>query len=270
MQLPHPLKLSTLRFPLLLGLFAPLLHASPDEGWHALQEARAREALVFFRAEPATSPRLREARLGEALALLGLQPKTAGQVNEARTICTELASQDLADTWTLQATYQLARIAEFHETSPDHATALRYYSDLVEKHPREQIAQTAFVRLAMLSLYAEQTPEERLRRFASLEARGAALDYRPALRDFHLVMADAGAFFNLSQEASLRHLLGAWDAGIIQAMRRLSVLVRIGELSRSLGLREQALRHYKLYEAEPRGDTRAGIVRARITELSAP
>lgn len=238
---------------------------APDQtGWQLLTQARPREALAAFRADES-----RAARLGEALALLNLNPKTAGNVDAARELVTALAAGDPDDRWTVHAKWQLGRIAELHANPADTAEACRHYQRVFTDHPDTELADTARVRFVLLQLYEPVGRDEIARRLATFESFAAHVKTPPARRDFHLVMADACFFHALDPATALRHTIAAHELGIEQPARELTLIVRIAELSRELGQREQAIAYYRRYLAAAQLDNRAQLIRERLATLEA-
>ena len=256
------------------GPIVPAQGASPSPGtaaaWRELGAARYREALASFRRLQETefgfTP---EARVGEAIALLNLQPVTASNRADARAICTAVAAGAPEDPWTAQARFFLGRIAEIHTVPTDFAGAMAHYRWLMDRQPGSELGQIAFVKYATLQLTEPGTDDGELRRrYETLGAMEPQLTESSARRDFHLVLADACLYRGLGPEAALRHSLAAEAAGVQQPIRTATLLVRIAELSRTLGLKAQARRYYQRFLDEVgTSDLREKLVRERLVAL---
>ncbi len=255
------------------GSIVPAHAVSPSSGtaaaWRELGAARYREALASFRrlqkAESGSTP---EARVGEAMALLNLQPVTASNRAEARAICAAVAAGAPEDPWTAQAHFLIGRIATIHTTPTDFAGARLHYRWLIDRQPGSELGQIAFVKYATLQLTEPVADDELRRRYESLVALEPQLTEPSARRDFHLVLADACLYRGLGPEAALRHSLVAEAAGVQQPIRTATLLVRIAELSRTLGLKSQARRYYQRFLDEVgTSDLREKLVRERLVAL---
>lgn len=240
-----------------------------EEAWRLLAGAEYRAALTIFQQhQQAAEPRRREALLGEAVTLLNLQPRLPGNLQRARRLGEELVNSGPEDDWMLQARYLLGRAAELHTDPPDYATAADHYTWLFSRRPETEIAQVAQVRFAILQLQTPAPAAERRARYTGLRAQEAAFTHAHALRDFHLVLAEACFVYELGRAEALHHCRAALAAGIEQPIRRATVILRIAELARELGEHELAREHYRRFLAvSSHGDSRLQLVRDRLAAL---
>lgn len=200
----------------------------------------------------------REAQLGLAVTLVNVQPKTSANIERAAAILEVLRGNDELG---ITATYYLARLEQVHRFTPDPGKALERYDQLYREHPGHPLAQMGVVKAALLRLYITRLP------FEEVEATGVKLSDPDAVRDFHLVLADAAGRLGLSDEQALKHLLAAEQAGLAKRKTAGDVWIRIGELARLSGKRDLAARYYGKFLEDFPNDQRAFLVRERSTAL---
>lgn len=260
-----------LSLPLLLTLcLTATLSASPAAAWAALEERRLEEAVERFEEAQGlgdTSPRT---AFGLALARLNAQPRTPASLEAARRDFETVARVHAGTEEGIRSRYFLARIAQIHAYTPDPAAARAAFLALIADHPDHVFAQLALAKVAEIELYdTSRSADERLARFAALEARGTALTHWPARRDFHQVMAQSALFFELPLPLAQRHLLASLEAGFSSPINRANVVFRAAEVAAELGDRTLARRLYdEFLQVLPR-DARARLARERRDALDA-
>lgn len=257
-------------FWLLLALVPPGRAAELADGWAALADYRAEEALRIFSAvantaDPAVT---RQAELGRGVTLLALQPVSQTQIEQARSILSALTASQ-ADEAALGAWFYLARIAQHHRAQAEPAEAARCYRRLLELAPDSAWAQSALGRLALLELYVPDgrgTLEQRFDRVSSL----LVLARTPEARcDLHWLMAEAVAFHRLPAAQALPHLIAAEQTGRLDVVTRPDVLVQVAELSRRAGDTVAAREYYERFLRDYPRDNRDYLVRQRLEALDA-
>jgi tetratricopeptide (TPR) repeat protein len=222
-----------------------------------------REALAEF--EKAAGDR--QSQLGQAIALLNLQPKTEGNLDRADSLLRQVEEGKADDLFGVMALYYRARIAQIHRSEPNLPEAKRLYEELIARDPKHPFAQIAVVKLAMIRINEAPAQTDRAALLHEISKTGSGLTYPPAIRDFHLALADAFGDWQLSDAESLDHLLAAFRSGALSGNILATTLVRIGEISRLQGQSSQAREFYsRLLEEFPR-DSRSFTVRKRMGEL---
>jgi tetratricopeptide (TPR) repeat protein len=200
----------------------------------------------------------REAQFGLAVTLVNVQPKTSANIERAATVLEGLRGNDELG---ITATYYLARLEQAHRFTPDPEKALALYDQLYREQPVHPLAQMGVVKAALLRLYVTRLP------FEEVETTGANLSDPDAVRDFHLVLADAAGRLGLSDEQALNHLLAAEQAGLSKRKTVGDAWVRIGELARLTGKRDLATQYYGKFLKDFPNDQRAFLVRERLASL---
>ena len=233
-------------------------------GWEALSRLLFREAHDHFTAAQPT----REARYGQAMALINLQPKTRDNVATAIVMLRELIADDPDDPTGIAARYFLARTQQLHPFETDVDRALELFDQLIADHPHHYLGEMALVKSGMLRLYAPEAGDRRAELFVALEAAGAKLGHDDAIRDFHLMMADAAGRRGLGQAAALEHLLIVLEVGVATRNLEADLHVRIGELARLTDRPALAAEHYRaLLEKFPR-DARRYMIEQRLDQVA--
>jgi tetratricopeptide (TPR) repeat protein len=264
-------------FAVILLFTASVVFAADDaaklqEAWTSASRALPDEAMAEFKQIPASSPQGREAVYGQAMVLLTTQPITRGNINQSVQLFQSVVTANPSDDLGITAKYFLGRIEQIYRFEPDHAGAIAIYEDLFRNHPEHPVAQRAFVKLVILKLYDQIPDAERVKLFAEFEAEGSKLNDHDAVRDFHLVMAQACAKFGFSEEDRLNHLLAADAAGVVKDDTKANLLVSIAEVARKLNRKDLALQYYHRFMDEYPADYRVYTVQQRIaaTEQPAP
>lgn len=212
----------------------------------------------------------RATRFGEAVTLINLQPKTDSNLDRAASVFDGLIAENPADTFGVGARYYLARIAQFHRTTPDTAEALRHYRELAALDSPHPFAQRAVVQLAMLELFEPGIERDEVAaRFERCAKLGDTLSDAAARRDFNLVMGDAALRFALGDALALDHLLAADRAGIARATTQRDLWIRIAELGRRAGRDDVAIAYYQRFLENFLRDSRRRMVLERLEPLLA-
>lgn len=231
------------------------------EAWKELESLREREALAGF--EQAGDDPL--AKLGTAVALINLQPKTEANLDRAQAILEQL--EDRPDLPGVLAGYFLARLPQVHRRQKQPDEAVRRYQKLLAEHPEHPFGQLALVQIALIKIRSAKEDADRASLLQELSASGRELTFPPAVRDFHLALADAYADWRISEKESLGHLLTAYESGAVTGNVLATLLVRIGEISRKQGDFAQARIFYQKFLDNFSQEIRAYAVRQRMEEL---
>ena len=239
------------------------------DAWHRSADLLVDDALGHLPAARAIRDpaELRQFDYTRAVLLLNSQPKLQRNIGEARSLLKSVRQTRADDELGLSALYYLARIAEFHTEPPDPAGAAGLYAELIARSPAHPFAQAAVSRLAILQLYGEISASDRQAKLDKFAATADRLTLPSARRDLHFVLADVLLNFTNDQEAALRHLLAAEEAGIVRPQLQGDTLVRIALIARQLGHREIAIAHYKKFLSSFQRDARAFWLAVQLTEL---
>jgi hypothetical protein len=151
-----------------------------------------------------------------------------------------------------------------HRIQPDLEKARSAFDAVNRQFPQSIYGQMALVKWAMLTAGDSAHP---VRDFDLMAVRGEALRDPDAVRDFHLFLADAAAHWGLPPETGLKHLRMALDSGTLRGPQLGTTLVRIGELSRELGRKEDALEAYGEFVRHFPRDERTFTIRQRMEDL---
>ncbi len=240
------------------------------DAWAALDERRLEDALVQFEQARRDGDTSARTAFGLALARLNAQPRTPGSLESARRAFEHIVRDHAGTEESIRSKYFLARIAQIHAYSPDPAAAREGFLALLADHPQHVFAQLALAKVAEIELYEPTlSPADRLARFESLTARGAALTHWPARRDFHQVMAQSALFFGLPLPLAQHHLLASLEAGFSSRINRANVVFRAAEVAAELGDAALARQLYdEFLQVLPR-DARARLARERRAALAA-
>lgn len=209
-------------------------------GWQAESQLQFAEARAIFDAAGDS----RQARLGKALALLNIQPKTRGNVDASAGVLEKLINENADDAAGMAAAYWLGRVDQLHRYEPDPARAAERFEQLFDRHRQSYLGQMALVKAALIRLYDPADRSGRGEMIARWAARGEALTHADAVRDFHLVLADAADRFAQPPQVALEHLLAVEAVGVRSRKTRSDLLVRIAEHARRAGQVEQAIAYY--------------------------
>jgi outer membrane protein assembly factor BamD (BamD/ComL family) len=216
--------------------FCPPLQSSDTvkkQGWNYLTQLKTGEAAQAF------SGNSREERYGKAVATLNLQPRTEANLNTASTVFEELLAEKNDDEIAVHSAYQLARILHVQRNKPDPNQAAEKYENLMRQYPGHPLADAAAVKLTILRLYTLNRDLPAAERVELVDPLGANLHDKDAIRDYHLVMADAVGFLRLEPAKALEHLKKAYGTSRVTGKLQADVLVRISEISAKTG--DQAL-----------------------------
>jgi hypothetical protein len=268
LRLSMPCFLSS-RISAVLLLATPLAASSSDEpsAWDQVALGLLREANEAFAEQPEGD---RKARFGEAITLINLQPKTDANLERAAALLTGVVSSGADDMFGVAARYYLARIAQFHRSSPDTREALRLYHELAALNSTHLLAQRAMVQIAIIELFEPGVaPEEIRARYERLSGRGTSLTEASAIRDFNLVLAEAALRFKLGNSLALDHLIAADKAGLARPVTERDTWVRIAELARETGRNDVAIAYYRRFLTTFRRDSRNVMITERLNALLA-
>lgn len=210
----------------------------------------------------------REVRLGRAVTLLSRQPTSQSQTDTAAALLEALIAEDGDDEAGVSAAFALARLEQLHRPIDADGTprAVELYRGLAERHPGHELGQMARVKLAMIRLYEPSGEGREMERWREVEPWGVSLRDPAALRDFHLLLADACAAFGGPDELQLDHLLRAEATGELSGRQLTNTLVRLAQLGRATGRREVHERFGRRFVAEYPRDERAHTVLLRLRE----
>ena len=233
-----------------------------EEMWKRVAEYSFNQARDSFAEEIAAGRGTRSINLGKAVALLNAQPKTQRNLFAAIDILEGLTHSNENDEVHIIANYLMARVYQWHLPQADPAAAERIYRTLIENRSEHFLSQQAIVKLAAMEIYRNKPDARPESRIAEAETFQAQLSDPVATRDYHLLLARAYLFFELSEERALEHLLRANATGKITETRA-DVLVSIGELAFELedyGRADEA--YAEFVETYPR-DTRTPFIREK-------
>ncbi len=234
-----------------------------DDAWRDTAQISLRAANDQFAGENSDeSPR--EAALGEAVTWLELPPKTKGQLERGVVLLRRVKNENPHDELGQCARYLLGRIEQTRRSDRTESGELR---ELIREHPEGVFGQLAMLKVVLNDLYHRGGDPSMAERFSAAAAFESQFTF-PRLRcDFHLIMGNAGIFFEYDLAGALRHLQAAVDSGLVQGTLRADLLVQVGELAKELGQGETALTSYRSFLRENESDGRVMMVRDRIVEL---
>lgn len=268
------LKIPAVAVALATGL-AGVGHVDAEESdlaaiWTSATQLLVNEAYVGFqRVRSGDDDDAREADFGVALMLLNKQPKTEANIQQAADLFAQVGAGG-DDDLSVLAAYYGARIEQMHRFEPNSAAAIALYNSLIESHPGHPIAEVAISKRAVLEIYDDSPLEAKRARLEQLATLAPTLQYPPARRDLHLLLADSYARLFQDNQNTLAELLAADAEGIERPKNRSDVWVRIGELARLTGQPELARRYYKKFLESFRRDNRTFTVRQRLEALPSP
>jgi hypothetical protein len=225
--------------------------------WELVATLNFSEAGRAFRHQLEQDNEPRTARLGLALVQLQAQPRKAETVEAVLQSLDELVATEPADRVGITAAFLAARVVQRHrEPSTPEEAAVRFRA-LAEAFPTHPLGQLAWVRWALMVLYDDALTDASLEeRLARVEQEGRALTEPVARRDFHLLLAMVYPHLAPSDEATLRHLLGADATGLLRWQSHRDVYVRIVEtalvLNRHDVAQEYLARFITTYPRDPR------------------
>ena len=240
------------------------LHPSP---WHLASRGLMEEAHEEFNRLAKRGGNDREYRFGMAVTLLNVQPKTRRNVERAYHILEQLKDEVSTDHYGISAQYFLGRIDQIHRSHPNPESAARHYLSLIERQSNHPFAQLAVIKLGILELY-NPSAEDVSAVFSQTEERLNLLTDSIAIRDFHILLAEAYERHNLSKSRSLEHLLAAQE--IDPAIRLLDngFIIRVADLARELGDYELSSRYYREFLDLFQRDVRRFQVARTLEKLS--
>ncbi len=168
------------------------------------------------------------------------------------------------------ARFFLGRIAQHHRQrlGPGRGGAGNGTPGSSRSSPHSFWAQSALAPLALLEIYALDTPAPPELRLARAERLLALADTASARSDLHMAIAYAVFYYRLPvRRRALPHLLAAEPLHRIDPLLRSDVLVQIAELSRLAGDKPQATRYYQAFLDENPDDLRRYLIRQRLAAL---
>ena len=202
-----------------------------------------------------------------ALTLLSLQPRTLDNVNEAYSFLEEVGEAAAGNDLKAWSLYYRGRIAQIHRAEPDSAGALWIYRELMERHPGHLAAQLAFIKAAVIRLYADPDRQSPSTTLKWLESQAGFLNAPFVKNQFHALMADGYLFFDLGKERALKHLIAARALGSFEIIDLGADYLRMANIAFELGKREVALRNYRRFlEMRPKSSG-TFLITERIEEL---
>ena len=215
------------------------------------------EAMLVYSESEAEFTRLRTlgrsnerlARYTRALEILHGQ-RAASETEEepylmAQSLFSSLVEANDEDAIGLASQYYLARIAQSNPIEKDMSTAKRLYFDLYEARKDRFFGQMAFIKYATLEIYDEEGSEpDMLTRIQKLEPHAESLTIPDLRRNFHRVLGEAYARFDLDPKQAFKHLDTAYQMGLPVESIKAEVLARIATLGEAIGERERALQAY--------------------------
>ena len=198
---------------------------------------------------------------------MNVQRKTRRNIERAYHILEQLRDEDSADHYGLSAQYFLARIDQIHRSPPDPDSAARHYLSLIERQSNHPLAQLAVIKLGILELY-NPSIEDFSAALSETEERLNILTDSIAIRDFHILLAEAYERHKLSKSKGLEHLLAAQE--IDPAIRLLDngFIIRVADLARELGDYELSIRYYREFLDLFQRDVRRFQVARALERLS--
>ncbi len=248
-------------------LMSPLSFQGGEESnaidaWELMAGFSSGEALRVLEGRPA-SP---EQQLAMATALLGKYPQTPHNVDAAERILLVLLNENVESEYRAAAFYLLGRIAHiFREESL--AEAGHYYRQLRQAYPDDQLADSAAVKLALITM-TELSPDlsrkkirEELEALAVPMHRSARSDFHYSLAEFYMERGDL--------RAALERLIKVRELGINRGINKADILIQIGRIADEVGQEDVARLAYEDFMREFPSDTRKYVVQDQIRMMDA-
>ena len=222
---------------------------------------------LLKRFEPDSGKERSRAFLARAISLMGMQPRTAKNLDSAYQLLETVARSRDADETVLWAIYYQARIDQIHRSPPDFVRAAMHYRTLIDRYPDSMAAQLGFVKLAILRLYVLEEIPIHQQVLADLESESSFLSYPLAVREFHVTLADAYLFFDVSKYKALDHLITARNQRHLTLIDNGDDVARIGNLAYFLERYDLAMKSYREFlEIDPKA-TEVFLLRERLLEM---
>jgi tetratricopeptide (TPR) repeat protein len=214
----------------------------------------------------ATGPDL---QLGQAVSWLMRQPKTSGNVEQALLGLRQVQAEEPAGSrWQLAARYLEGRVWQFHHSQPDEARAAQIYAELWQAYPETYWGQVAFLKLAIIRLYAPGEGRERKRQVLEELAVEVERVGEVAVRStVHRALSEAYARLLGDLAGQMRHGWVALKLGVAKENARARLLVQVGQAAQALGEAEVAREAYQRFLADFPRDERAWLVARRLAAL---
>ena len=202
-----------------------------------------------------------------ALTLLSLQPRTLDNVKEAYSLLEKVGEAAAGNDFKAWSLYYRGRIDQLHRGERNAAGALRVYRELMEAHPAHLAAQLAFIKTAVIRLYADPEKRSPATNLRWLESQVGFLNTPFVKSLFHALMADGYLFFDLDKERALEHLAAARALGNFEIIDLGADYLRMANIAYELGKRDLALRNYRRFLKMRPKSTSIFLVKERIEEL---
>ncbi len=240
------------------------LHSQSDtneKGWGLLSRYLYADAAAEFRGNDEAS------KLGLAASLLNKPPVTPGKIRDAEAMLREVQAANVEGS--LYARYLLVRIAHLHREATVEEVETGY-REVVATDERSPVSQVAASHLALVLLYqrTDLEIEERLTAAAELESVAARRELPEVAISFFRTLAGAAMYYGVVDERVLEWLKAARALQSTDELIRIGVSLQLAEVSRILGLNEEAARHYREFIADAvPTDQRVNTAKLRLSEL---
>ncbi len=207
--------------------------------------------------------------LGEGVTLLTIQPRTQGNISRAQSIFEELIAGNPKDTIGLAARMHLARLFEFHVSPQDPQKAKEIYEPLLEDGIGDPLAELAASRLALIELYAADSPGEMNAIAQKLAVHGANLQTSIGRREFYSNLGLTLLQLRGDNKLAMDYLIAAEAEGLPMQQLDAPLLISIGALAEELGDVETARKYYSLFVSRYKRDARRYSVLEKLESLGA-
>jgi tetratricopeptide (TPR) repeat protein len=253
------------------GAVSAATHAAEAAAWEAAGQMLFPEATGAFerlmRAEGEGASR--SVRLGRSAMFLLQQPRTRGNLERARAGLGRLIAEDSHDEIGLFARFLLARLDQWYAPERNLAAAVAGYEALFAERPDHELGQLAAFKVVMLRLHQPMAVEAKREVFAEMEALGAIIREPAIRRNYHLVMGISYGRMVDDWESAWRHYEACIELEIVKWNTRGRVLIRAGEIARTLGHTDTALRYYRRFIEEYPRDARRYEISRLVSDLEA-
>ena len=210
------------------------------DAWQTLSIGFYSDAIDQFTATGTS----REAQLGLAIAQLNRPPVTPSSLAEAQRQFKQLSGDDMVGH---AARYFLGRFWQMHPMTPDPATAVREYEQLVATGADDTWCRLALAKLAILRLTVLPAPGAVATQLAAVEPLLARTADPATQHDLHLVIAEARLNHRIYDATTLGHLQAAFATTREADTMRADLLIQVARVASLLGDRATARENYERF-----------------------
>jgi len=231
-----------------------------SKAWQSMAGFSAGKAMKALEQLPATP----EGQLALATGWLGIYPQTPQNVERAKIMLKDLVAVDERSNFQAAALYMLGRISHIFEENQEEE-AERYYHQLREEYPENQLADSAAVKLTLITLGRLSSGSPNTEERSIIDALPVPRN-RYAQGDFYYVLAE----YYMERgdlSAALEQLMAVRELNALKGRTQAALLVQIGRVASLLKRPKIAIEAYESFQQNFPNDDRKYMVSEELKVL---